>query len=360
MDSTRMRIVPWVTGAVHAIVGLSGLYYVLADLGGGPHDPWRTTGFCVGIAVLAGLDLVERRSGRHVVAWLLVARLVLIFGVVALDESSLSRVLFVLVPFGAYLTFGRAVGLALGGLSLVLLVTGFAVWVPGWYRDANYVADLLMFGMGLLLALAVADVARGERRQAARVASLSAETERNRLARDIHDSLGHHLTAISIQLEKASAFGPRDPDVASRALADARRSARLALAEVRASVGALRAPVDLVSALTELTGADASLEVAGDARGISRAVVTTLYRAAQEALTNARRHAGAGRVSVAVTFGSADTRLVVTDDGRGFDPELSEGFGLLGLRERAALVGGTVEVSSRPGAGTRLAVTVPR
>jgi signal transduction histidine kinase len=349
------RVVPWVSGAVYGIVLLAGLYYVLGGLSAA--NPMRLLGFVGGIAALFLVEALDRAGPR---APLLFARLALFLVVVAFDESGLSRVLFVLVPFAAYLTFGRMVGLVLGGVCLALLVGGFAVWVPGWYRDANYVSDVLMFSMGLVLALAMADVADRERRGAARIAELSAATERNRLARDIHDSLGHHLTAISIQLAKADAFASRDPAVAGQALADARRSVGLALEDVRASVGTLRAePLRLVDALAGL--ADVTLRVEGEERDLDQATVTALYRAAQEAVTNARRHGRAARVTVTVTFGGADTRLVVTDDGRGFAPDAPHsGFGLLGLRERAALLGGTVTVDSSPGAGTRVTVTVPR
>src|SRR6266496_1695034 len=175
------RIVPWVYG----IVLVAGVYFVLGGLSGA--NPLRLIGFVGGIAALFVVEAVEQRYPRARVA-LLVVRPVLFFVVVAFDESGLSRVLFVLVPFTAYLTFGRVVGLVLGGVCLALLAGGFAVWVPGWYRDANYVSDLLMFSMGLVLALAMADVAVRERRASARIGELSAATERNRLARDIHDS----------------------------------------------------------------------------------------------------------------------------------------------------------------------------
>ncbi|MGW3999696.1 sensor histidine kinase [Amycolatopsis sp. NPDC004772] len=348
------RIVPWVSGAVYGIVLLAGLYYVLAGLS--PSNGLRLAGFVAGIGALFALDAVERRVARGPGAFL-VARLVLFFAVAALDESGLSRVLFVLVPFAAYLTFGRTAGLVLGGLCLAVLAAGFAVWVPGWYTDTDAVSDVLMFTVGLVLALAMADVAVRERRAAARVAELSAAAERNRLARDIHDSLGHHLTAVSIQLEKAAAFAGRDPDVAGQALADARRSVGHALEEVRTSVGTLRSGGrSLVGALTEL---GVALDVHGEEPGLDPATVTTLFRGAQEAVTNARRHGRAGRIRVSVTFGAA-TSLVVTDDGRGFDPAAPRaGFGLLGLRERAALVGGTVTVDSEPGRGTRVTVVVP-
>ncbi|MGV9362141.1 sensor histidine kinase [Amycolatopsis sp. NPDC003731] len=348
------RIVPWVSGAVYGIVLLAGLYYVLAGLSAA--NGLRLAGFVAGIGALFALDAVERRVARGPAAFL-VARLVLFVAVAALDESGLSRVLFVLVPFAAYLTFGRTAGLVLGGLCLGVLAAGFALWVPGWYTDIDAVSDVLMFSVGLVLALAMADVAVRERRAAARVAELSAAAERNRLARDIHDSLGHHLTAVSIQLEKAAAFAGRDPDVAERALADARRSVGHALEDVRTSVGTLRSGGrSLVSALTEL---GVALDVHGEEPGLDPATVTTLFRAAQEAVTNARRHGRTGRIRVSVTFGAA-TSLVVTDDGRGFDPAAPRsGFGLLGLRERAALVGGTVTVDSEPGRGTRVTVVVP-
>ncbi|MGW4059997.1 sensor histidine kinase [Amycolatopsis sp. NPDC004747] len=347
------RIVPWVSGAVYGIVLVAGLYSAVAGLG--PANGVRLAGFAAGVGALFVLDTVERRVARLPAAFL-VARLVLFFAVAALDGSGLSRALFVLVPFAAYLTFGRTAGLVLGGLCLAVLVGGLAVWVPGWYRDTGAVSDVLMFATGLVLALAMADVAVRERRAAARVAELSAAAERNRLARDIHDSLGHHLTAVSIQLEKAAAFAGRDPGVAGQALADARRSVGYALEDVRTSVGTLRGGRSLAGALAEL---GVAIEVHGEEPDLGPATVTTLYRAAQEAVTNARRHGRADQVRVSVTFGAA-TRLVVTDNGRGFDTGAARsGFGLLGLRERAALVGGTVSVDSEPGAGTRVTVTVP-
>ncbi|WP_410616852.1 sensor histidine kinase [Amycolatopsis sp. lyj-109] len=348
------RIVPWVSSAVYGIVLLAGWYYVLAGLG--PANAARLAGFVAGIGALFVLEAVERRVARMPVAFL-AGRLALFFAVAALDESGLSRVLFVLVPFVAYLTFGRGAGLVLGGLCLAVLVCGFTAWVPGWYRDTESVSDVLMFTTGLVLALAMADVAVRERRAASRVAELSAAAERNRVARDIHDSLGHHLTTVSIQLEKVAAFAERDPDVAGQALADARRSVRHALEDVRTSVSTLRAGRrSLVDVLSEL---GVALDVHGEEPDLDHATVTTLHRAAQEAVTNARRHGEAGQVRVSVTFGAV-TRLVVTDDGRGFDTgEPRSGFGLLGLRERAALVGGAVTVDSEPGTGTKVTVTVP-
>ncbi|MFD9736378.1 sensor histidine kinase [Umezawaea sp. NPDC059074] len=350
--------VSWVSGLVYGLVLVAGLYYALAGLAPDP-NLLRLAGFVVCVGLLYAVELLEP---RHVVA-LLAARLVLFAAVAVLDESGLSRVLFLLVPFLAYLRLGRRVGLALGALSLVLLLGSYLVWVPGWYTDAAAVSDVLMFCVGLVLALAMAATATSARDAQQEVTELSVAMERTRLARDVHDGLGHHLTAIAVQLEKSEAFRERDPEAADRAVADARRAARQALEEVRSSVRAMRAdtePFHLPSALADLVrDTDVVLTVVGAQNGADRAALTALYRAAQESLTNARRHAGATAVSATLTFGPRDARLEVADDGRGFAVDAAEGFGLKGMRERARLVGGRVEVASAPGAGTRVTVTVP-
>jgi signal transduction histidine kinase len=151
------------------------------------------------------------------------------------------------------------------------------------------------------------------------------------------------------------------------------------LDDVRLSVRALRGdqpPARLTTMLADLVRQAAGqqqviLTVTGDEGSISAAARAVLYRSAQEALTNARRHSGAREITVLAAFRDHDTRLVVADDGRGFDlgrhengsdnwAAGREGFGLLGMRERAALAGGRVEIDSRSGSGTTVTVTVPR
>jgi signal transduction histidine kinase len=360
------RPVPWVSPVVYAAVLLGGLYYEVA--GDEPRRPVQLAGFVAGLGLLFALELVELRrypvrtpTGPAIA--LLVARLALFVAVTAVDGAGVSRVLFVLVPFTAYFAFGRRAGIALGAGCVALLVGWLAVSVDRWYADAEAVSDLLMFGLGLILALSMAGYAE-------RAAELATVRERNRLARDIHDSLGHHLTAIGIQLEKAEAFRDRDPAGADRALADARWSAARALAEVRQSVRTLRdaaEPFSLVAALTDLVRhidddrMRVTLDVTGDETGYDIASRTALYRAAQEGITNAHRHAGARHASIAVTYGESTARLVVTDDGRGLPATGNgHGVGLAGMRERVSLVGGDVEVDSAPDAGTVIIVTIPR
>lgn len=389
------RPVPWVAPVLYAAVLASGLYYDV--VGAVPPPPAAVAVFVAGLAALSGLDVLERRryrvrTPRGPAAALAGARLALFAVVAAADPAGLSRVLFVLLPFAAYFAFGRRVAVALATGCLGLLVAWFSIAAPGWYVNAAYVSDLLMFALGLVLAVSMAAVAVGEQesrtrlehaleeveesharlsRYAERVAELTAAEERNRVAREIHDSLGHHLTAAAVQMEKAEAFLDRDRPTAERALADARTSAARALEEVRHSVRALRGeagPFRLSEALAELvrrldgTRPRVTLRTAGDESGHDAAALRALYRAAQEALTNALRHAAAGRVAVSVTCGDEEARLVVTDDGTGLPPGPWEerGFGLRGMRERVRLAGGAVAVTSEAGRGTTVTVTVPR
>ncbi|HEU4425385.1 MAG TPA: sensor histidine kinase [Pilimelia sp.] len=376
------RPVVWVSSVLYGAILVAGTYAGLAGLGDTRFDL-----FLAGLAALFALDVLERR--RYPVRTppgpaiaLLAARLALFVVVAAADGSGLSRALLVLVPFTAYFAFGRITSIALGVACVGLVVLSYELSIPRWYADAEQVSDLLMFCVGLVLTIAMAAVAVQEQRgrarleqsheqlaaYAAQVAELSATAERNRVARDIHDGLGHHLTAIAVLLEKAAAFRDRDPAAADRAIDDAHRSARRALDDVRQSVSALRAeaaPFSLSAALADLIRqvGDAepqiSLDLDGDESGHDLAGRTALFRAAQEALTNSLRHAGATRVALALRFDDAVARLVVADDGRGFRPERA-GFGLLGMRERVQLVGGRMEVDSQPDAGTRITVTIPR
>lgn len=363
----------WISPALYGTVLLAGGYAAMAGLGDTRPGP-----FLGGLAALLALDWLERAryplgTPRLPAVALLGGRLVLFVVVAAGDGSGLSRVLFLLLPFTAYFAFSRAVALALGVVALGLAVVSYQLTVPRWYDQLEPVSDLLMFAVGLVLTVAMASVAVEEQRgrvrlerYAERVSELSAAAERDRMARDLHDSLGHHLTAVSVLLEKSAAFRELDPAVADRALADARRSASHALAELRQSVRTLRdAPFRLSSALGELVrdadddGLPVTLDYAGDETPHDPAALMALYRAAQEGVTNARRHADATAVTVTVRCDRSSARLVVADDGRGFAAD-REGFGLTGMRERVRLAGGSVAVASRPGAGTRLTVTIPR
>jgi signal transduction histidine kinase len=209
-----------VASIIYVAVLVAGGYFHLAGLV--PATPARTAGFFALMLTLLGLETAEwlrYRGGtpRTVAVTLLAARSLLYVAVSTLDLSGFSRALFLLIPFGAYFTLGRRVSTAVAAALLGVLL----LRLPGdWYRDEEALSDLLMFVIGLVFAVSMAAVAAQAQAYAARTREYAAEVERlatvaerNRLARDLHDSLGHHLTAASVQLEKAqrTSTGTRRP-----------------------------------------------------------------------------------------------------------------------------------------------------
>jgi signal transduction histidine kinase len=200
---------------------------------------------------------------------------------------------------------------------------------------------------------------------------LATTQERNRLARDIHDGLGHHLTVVQMQVKAARAvLSSGDRDGTDALLAKAQQQSEQALAEVRRSVSALREPrveVPLEEALralvaeTDAAGVPTALTVSGDVRTLPPEVAETLYRIAQEGLTNVRKHARADSAGVVLGYGPGTVRLEVRDDGVGRPEGSAEstGFGLVGLHERVARADGTLVVESAPGRGLTLRAEVP-
>lgn len=198
---------------------------------------------------------------------------------------------------------------------------------------------------------------------------LATVTERNRLAREIHDGLGHYFTAINMQIQAGRAVLEYDLSLGIDALAKAQGLAQEGLAEVRRSVAALRSsPLDnrsLPEAVGDLVdevraaGIATSFDVRGEVRSLSPQVELALYRAAQEGMTNMCKHAQASNAEVVLDYSDASAvRLVVGDSGVGSaDP--TGGYGLIGVRERVHLLGGEVHVETVPGEGFVLKVKVP-
>ena len=243
-------------------------------------------------------------------------------------------------------------------------------------RDWRVLSDAelnLLTTAGALVSLAV----ERSRLEAASARALAAE-ERNKLAREIHDTLAQGLAALTMQLEVADTLAGRGPGTDVRLSSAVERAlvlARSTLEEARRSVLDLReAPLEgrtLRQALEDMAG-DApvtsdqtvAIEVVAaedlDDR-LTPAVRGGIYRIAQQAVTNAVRHAGARNVCVRLTRDASGLHLRVEDDGVGFDPAHVpvDRFGLVGMRERARLLGGTLVVESAPDAGTAIDVNIP-
>jgi signal transduction histidine kinase len=206
------------------------------------------------------------------------------------------------------------------------------------------------------------------REYALQAEKLAAAEERNRVARDIHDGLGHALTVVQMQIKAARAVLVADREKTDEVLAKAQEQAEEALREVRRSVAALRepaAPVPLPEALkalaeeTSAAGVPTTLDITGTVRQMPEQAHETLFRAAQEGLTNVRKHARATRAGLTLDYSRpALVRLEVRDDGVGDEPT-ERGFGLLGIEERAAHAGGVAALESVPGKGSTLSVEVP-
>jgi len=205
---------------------------------------------------------------------------------------------------------------------------------------------------------------------AAQAEELAVIRERNRLAREIHDNLGHYLTVINVQLEAALAVIPENPEKAADSVQKAQKLTQEGLGAIRHSISALResplenqtlpAAIEQLVVATSQTGLIAELEVVGPYYELEPKINLTLYRVAQEGLTNSRKHARATRVWVTLDYSQKDqVRLSVADDGVGTAVDPNEGFGLVGIRERVQLLGGETAVSATPGAGFILVITIP-
>ncbi len=223
----------------------------------------------------------------------------------------------------------------------------------------------LLYTIGDLLGIAVERA-----RLFAHSAQLGALEERNRLAREIHDTLAQGLTAVSLQLESADALLEVEADTARvrNAVQQALLLTRTNLEEARRSVLDLRAaPLEgrtLPKALAELTAQAAlpvALTVVGQGRPLPPHIEVSVYRVAQEALANVQQHAQATQASLTLTLTPEAVTLEVVDDGQGFDvAAVPEGrFGLVGLRERVKLMNGRLRLDSSPGKGTRLRIHIP-
>jgi signal transduction histidine kinase len=195
---------------------------------------------------------------------------------------------------------------------------------------------------------------------------MAREEERRRIRRDLHDELGPRLAALALELDTAREADPADIDAAVGRAAD---RAREGIAEVRRLVydlrprtlddfgleGALREQAERLSS----DGLAVSVAVEQELRDLPAAVEAAAYRIGSEAMTNAARHSGARRCGVTLAVGDGRLWLGVSDDGQGIDDEAERGVGLASMEERATELGGTFELQTAPGAGTRILAGLP-
>jgi signal transduction histidine kinase len=351
------------------------------------------------------IALTPRQPWMPVVSWvqlLPLSALYLVLGIWGFDYARRRSHLFVSI---AYLLVEFAIGLRInditigGGLPLILLplaaqavlllprvlagamcllviagVSGNLSWFPEWPDWLRNIAQATTAVVFVVVYVGVAQREREARKRAealaAEVAQLATAKERNRMAREIHDTLGHYLTVIHVQLEAARAVLGTDANRGMLAVSRAQTLAQDGLAAVRQSVKALRedARVDgvaeqiasLVDSVRD-EGFNATFRTSGTPRPVSAAVALALHRTTLEALTNVRKHAEAANVEIELAFlESGQLHFRVRDDGKGAtDGTMGAGFGLTGIRERAEQLNGTASYRTAPREGFTLCLELP-
>ncbi|MER7276389.1 sensor histidine kinase [Dactylosporangium sp. NPDC000244] len=331
---------------------------------------------------------LRRRALWVAVGWISLHILVPFAGQMELVDGGLA-VIVVTYTAAAYLPVRPAmlatVAMWAPGMTLALVVgrTG----ASSFYPDAkiflifNAMSALVCFTVGRTVATrrayiaALEDRARtAENTQRALTEKAVAE-ERRRIARELHDVVAHHVSVMGVLATGSRRMLSRDPGAADEALATIEETGRTALREMRRLLSVLRTETEpagelapqpglagiegLVEQIRE-AGLPAVLRVDGEPGMLDPGVSLTLYRIVQEALTNALKHAGAATVEVRLTFTPTESTVEICDTGRG--PQLGSaavGHGLLGMRERVMLYGGTLRTGPRPGGGYRVHARIP-
>lgn len=404
----------WLGISLYIGVILVNLYYISFGVGTCKADStWLTVGLLV-LAMFCFWVIDEFEFARfglepplYAGMGLIVLRLVLLQFVPFVDCSGFHRFVYLVIPLLAYLYYGRRLGILSAVIAYIFFAVDFYSARCGClaaFSDEVFLSYSLILLLGMIFVSIMAEVLRYEKKSRTHAESLYSElqqsqkqlaelarvNERNRIARDIHDSLGHHLTAVSIQLEKAKAFQKIDVNEAGKALDSAKRSATEALQDVRKSVGSLReSSLEKTSVVGSQNIGSQSIEVGttqvfsladsvqdlvngykevkvdysfvGDESAFTQPVLMSLYRIVQEGLTNIRKHAKASEVKVELQLEDV-AKLLLEDNGVGFDvsERPDQHYGLQGLQERVELVGGQLSIESELGKGTRITVAIPK
>jgi signal transduction histidine kinase len=271
--------------------------------------------------------------------------------------------------------------------AAIVAVAGFLVfpWLDYLLRDAPgpSLAGLAGLAAWLLVLLGAGEAIRIRRERTAEAARIREEEtlrrageERLRIARELHDALGHHLSLINMQSGVALHLNKELPEQARSSLAAIKQASKEALAELRSVLDILRqdgepaarSPTWTLARLEDLVsqaaaaGLEVRTETDGEVRRLPFAVDVAAFRIVQEALTNVTRHAGPATATVRVSYGDRDLTVQVDDDGRGPSPHRAaagSGNGIVGMRERVAALGGDLQAGPRAGGGFRVRARLP-
>ncbi len=270
--------------------------------------------------------------------------------------------------------------------AAVTAVAGFGIfpWLDHLIRNrpGPSLTDMAGLAAWLLVLLGAAESVRIRRERAAEAVRIREEEalrraseERLRIARELHDALGHHLSLISVQSGVALHLNEELPEQARNSLSAIKQASKEALAELRSVLDILRqegepaprSPTSTLARLDELVsqaaaaGLEVRTEIEGDVRPLPFGVDVAAFRIVQEALTNVTRHAGPASATVRVSYDEGDLTVEVDDDGHGRPVHngTGSGKGIVGMRERVATFGGDLEAGPRPGGGFRVRARLP-
>ena len=251
--------------------------------------------------------------------------------------------------------------------------------MPAFRKPGEVVFDWLWFSVAGAVGFVVRHRSLRAERSESRVATLESErelvlrAERARIARELHDVIAHSVSVIVVQAGAAEPLVEEDPEQARAAFRSIRSTAGEALGEMRRLLGILRTTEDELSldpqpsvarlepllGQARAAGLDVSLEVVGEPRPLTPGLDLAAYRIVQEALTNTRKHGRASQVRIALRYRSSELEVEVADDGSAVSPASNGGHGVVGMRERVVLYGGTLDVGPQPGGGFLVRAVLP-
>ncbi|MDX2343976.1 MAG: histidine kinase [Acidimicrobiia bacterium] len=352
---------------------------------------WVLVGMLVGLALLEGITreelvwrplsvpmhllpivmLLWRRTHPLLsvaIAWSVITGLDIAAIAVGRDSPGLHTMVGMIVFPYALFRWGSGRDAVIGLIIMNVMHVTNMIWFPSG-------PELTIFSFAwLLLPSSLGAAVRFRNRAQVRAIAEAKLFEREQLARELHDTVAHHVSAIAIQAEAGWALSGSDPEASVRALRTIKTEASRTLTEMRSIIGVLRrgedehSPQKRLSDLERLASNGAQrlpieLETCGDLDDVAPSIQTAVFRIAQEATTNARRHARrATGITIRVEGDGQDVVVTVTDDGDAsyFDPKSPSGYGLVGMSERASLHGGSLDAGPNRGRGWTVKAVLPK
>ncbi|MFJ9085836.1 sensor histidine kinase [Streptomyces sp. NPDC102384] len=366
LDATRFRLP---TGR-HADLALAGIVLVLCGVAEGQRlgAQWHATASLIAswlLAVLVCAALPLRRRHPVAVGWFTV------LGTGAYHLLSTVDGPLVIIPIAALYALAAQGRIQVSIALAAVMVIGVGAGALAGTGDVTGTAVFMLTGW-LVAVLALGAMRHGRRAYAEEHGRLRATQERLRIARELHDVVGHTMSMIHVQASSTLHRLPKNPDLAQEALTAIKQSSKDGLQELRATLGVLRqadeaAPTtpapglsrigELIDAATR-AGLDVRVECHGGAAPLPAAVDLAAYRIVQESLTNAVRHSGARHVVVDLHHGDRQVTLCIADDGHGAACP-PHGSGIAGMTERAHALGGTLSATAGPAGGFAVRARLP-